>query len=69
MMEKTKEIRAFQPPKDANVLHSEVEIKGLSSDLEPQVTYDADEDRLARLGKKQVLKVRHHCLISMYLLC
>ena len=45
-------------PKDADTFHSEVEIKGTSSDGEARDAFDGDEDQLARLGKKQVLKVR-----------
>ena len=47
--------------KAADLLHSEVEIKYLSPDIEHQENHDGDEDQLARLGKKQVLKVRDYC--------
>lgn len=62
MMEKVQEFQAFQDPTGDNVLHSEVEAKGPSSSVEPRDTYDGDEDQLARLGKKQVLKVRSYRL-------
>ena len=57
-MQSQQEIRAVQDLKDADLLHSEVEIKNPSPDIEPQSNYDGDEEQLARLGKKQVLKVR-----------
>lgn len=63
MMGTSQDFRPVQSPKDIDLLHSEVEIKGLSSDVEPQDTRDRDEAQLARLGKKQVLKVRDHRLI------
>ncbi|KAF6218105.1 hypothetical protein HO133_006063 [Letharia lupina] len=56
MMEKAQEFRALPNPTDADLLHSEVDIKGANSAVGPQNTYDGDEDQLARLGKKQVLK-------------
>ena len=57
-MEKTQELRAPPNPKDEEFCSPEREIKGVHSDIEPQDTVDGDEDQLARLGKKQVLKVR-----------
>ena len=56
-MMKSTEIRAPQDLKDTNAFRSEVEIKYLSTDIEPRGDYNGDEDYLARLGKKQVLKV------------
>lgn len=60
-MEKTQELRALDDPKDAELFHSEGEMKGMSLVVEPRGTYDGDEDQLARLGKKQVLKVCYQC--------
>lgn len=64
-MEKTQELRAPQNPKDEEFSLHEGEIKGANSDVEPQDTVDGDEDQLARLGKKQVLKVRDQRWRSM----
>ena len=50
--------RALHNPKGTDLLQSKVEVKDLSTDIEPRGDYDGDEDQLARLGKKQVLKVR-----------
>ena len=61
MMEKTQKLRSFDDPKDAELFRSECEIKGMSLVVEPRDTYDGDEDQLARLGKKQVLKVCYQC--------
>ena len=58
-MTSPREIRAFQNLKDTDAVHSTVENKDLSTYDEPQGDYHGDEDRLARLGKKQVLQVRH----------
>lgn len=58
MMEKTQECRPLQNQTDVDVLHSGIEIKGATSEVEPRDAYDGDEDQLARLGKKQVLRVR-----------
>lgn len=69
MMEKAQEFRALPNPTDADLLHSEVDIKGANSAVEPQNTYDGDEDQLARLGKRQVLKVRDQSMIFMQLPC
>lgn len=66
-MEITNESQGTQGPKDADTFHSEVEIKGTSLEGETQDTYDDDEDQLARLGKKQVLKVRARLLRLMQL--
>lgn len=49
-MEQTQDHEGFSLP--------ERDTKGVSSDVEPQNTFDGDENQLARLGKKQVLKVR-----------
>lgn len=57
-MQSQQKARTAQHLKVADLLHSEVEIKDPSPDIEPQGNYDDDEDQLARLGKKQVLKVR-----------
>ena len=56
-MKSHQEIQAPQDSKDTDLFHSEIEIKGSSTDVEPQRGYDGDEDHLARLGKKQVLRV------------
>ena len=58
-MTSPQEIRALQNLKDTDAVHSTREIKDLSTYVEPQGDYNGDEDRLARLGKKQVLQVRH----------
>ncbi len=60
-MEKTQELRALDDPKDAELFHSEGGIKGVSLVVEPRDTHDGDEAQLARLGKKQVLKVCYQC--------
>lgn len=60
-MQSQQETGTAQHLKAADLLHSEVEIKDLSPDIEPQGNHDGDEDQLARLGKKQVLKVRDLC--------
>ena len=57
-MRSPQEDRALHNPKDTDLLKSNVEVKNLSADIEPRGDYDGDEDQLARLGKKQVLKVR-----------
>lgn len=56
-MRSPQEDRALHNPKDTDLLKSKVEVKDLSADIEPRGDYDGDEDQLARLGKKQVLKV------------
>ena len=56
-MKSQQEIQAPQHSKETETFHSEVEVKDPSADVEPQGGYDGDEDQLARLGKKQVLKV------------
>lgn len=56
-MKSPQETQAVQDSKGADHFRSEVEIKDSSTDVEPQGGYDGDEDQLARLGKKQVLKV------------
>lgn len=66
-MERMRELRAPQDQKNDDVSMSEGEIKGAISDVEPQDTYDGDEDRLARLGKKQVLKVHDQCPMFTHL--
>ena len=57
-MKSPQEDRALHDPKDTDLIQSKVEVKDLSTDTEPRGVYDGDEDQLARLGKKQVLKVR-----------
>lgn len=69
MMGKMQESPALHGSKDADLLHSGVEIKDPSADIEHRGEYDGDEDHLARLGKKQVLKVRNHRLRLMQLPC
>ena len=59
-MEKTLELQA-PSSKNEDFPLPEGEIKGVTSDVEPQDTFDGDEEQLARLGKKQVLKVRDQC--------
>lgn len=59
-MEKMPELRDFQSPIRDDIVHPDVGLKAASSSVEPGDAYDGDEDQLARLGKKQVLKVRHH---------
>ena len=54
-MRSAQEIRDL---KETDLLHSKIDVKDLSADIEPRGDYDGDEDQLARLGKKQVLKVR-----------
>lgn len=56
-MKVQQETQAPQDSKDTDLFHSEVELKYPSTDVEPQGGYDGDEDQLARLGKKQVLRV------------
>ena len=56
-MKSQQETQAPQDSKDTDFFHSEVETKDSSADVEPQGGYDDDEDQLARLGKKQVLRV------------
>ena len=57
-MEKTQEPRVPPISKDEGFSLPEHDTKAVNSDVEPQDTLDGDEDQLARLGKKQVLKVR-----------
>ena len=56
-MKSQQETQAAHESKERHHFHSEVQIKESSADVEPQGGYDGDEDHLARLGKKQVLKV------------
>ena len=56
-MKNQQEIQVPQHSKDTDFFNSEVEVKDSNGDVEPQGGYDGDEDQLARLGKKQVLKV------------
>ena len=58
-MKSLQETQAAADSKDTDHFRSEVEIKNSSTDVEPQGGYDGDEDQLARLGKKQVLRVCH----------
>ena len=58
VMEKPPELRPFQNQTDVDVLHSGIEIKGAILEVEPRGAYDGDEYQLARLGKKQVLRLR-----------
>ena len=44
---------------DAHFLSSEVETKNWAPEIEVREDYDGDEHYLARLGKKQVLRVRN----------
>ena len=69
MMERTQEVQALRGPKDIDILKSEVEFKVLGAGTEAQDGYDGDEDQLARLGKKQVLKVCCHPLRLRQSLC
>ena len=62
MTEKTPVSRTLRDPIDVNRFGSEVENIDMVSRIELVDSYDGDEDQLARLGKKQVLKVRHHRL-------
>lgn len=64
-MEKTQEFRPLQTPTETNILHAEVEMKGMSLEIESSEKCNGDEDQLARLGKKQVLKVHDHRLRTM----
>ena len=57
-MEKMQELPVLQNLTDADILHSMIETKGVISEVELRAIHDGDEDRLARLGKKQVLRVR-----------
>ena len=61
MTEKTPDLRTLRDPIDINRFGSEGENKGIASRIELLDSYDGDEDQLARLGKKQVLKVHHQC--------
>lgn len=45
--------------KDTHPLPSETEVKVWAPILELRDDYDGDEQHLARLGKKQVLRVRN----------
>ena len=62
MTEKTPVSRALRAPIDIDRFGSEVENINMASSVELLDSYDGDEGQLARLGKKQVLKVRHHRL-------
>ena len=62
MTEKTPVSRTLPDPIDMNRFGSEVENIHMASRIELLDSYDGDEGKLARLGKKQVLKVRHHRL-------
>ena len=57
MMKSQQETQSAQGSKDMDHFHLEVEGKDSSADAELQGGYDGDEDQLARLGKKQVLRV------------
>ena len=61
MTEKTPVLRTLRDPMDMNRFSSEVEDVRMASKIELLDSDNGDEDKLARLGKKQVLKVRHHC--------
>ena len=58
--EKTPVSRTLSDPIDINRFGSEVENINMASRIELLDSYDGDEDQLARLGKKQVLKVCYH---------
>ena len=60
MTEKTPVSQTLRDPIDMNRFGSEVEKINMASRIELVDSYDGDEDQLARLGKKQVLKVRRH---------
>lgn len=60
MTEKTPVLRTLRDPIDMNGFSSEVENVRMASKIELLDSDNGDEDKLARLGKKQVLKVRHH---------
>lgn len=49
----------MEAPRELQALESVCVAKGLEADftIKPQSSYDRDRDELARLGKKQVLKV------------
>ena len=64
-MKATQENRVPPVSKDAGLVHSEVEVKYSGADNELRDSYDGDEDLLARLGKKQVLKVKTSKLRSI----
>ena len=61
-MDKMQELRALEDSKYAEMNHSRGDIKDMSLTVESQGIHDGDEDKLAQLGKKQVLKVRHQRL-------
>lgn len=69
-MGKTQELQAPPDPKHEGLTIPERDTKGVSSDVEPQDTFDGDENQLARLGKRQVLKVRdqHQKILKVALL-
>ena len=56
-MKSQQENQAVQDSKDRDRFRSKVEIKDSNADVEPGGGYNGDEDQLARLGKKQVLRV------------
>ena len=60
MTQKTPVSQTLRDTIDVNRFSSEVESIHMASRIELLDPYDGDEDQLARLGKKQVLKVRHH---------
>ena len=62
MTEKTPVSRTLRDPIDVNRFGSEVEKIHMASRVELLDSGDGDESQLARLGKKQVLKVRHQRL-------
>ena len=68
MTEKTPVSQTLRDPIDINRFGSEVESMHMASRIELLDPYDGDQDQLARLGKKQVLKVRHHRSRLMQLL-
>ena len=60
MTEKTPVLRTLRDPIDMNRFDSEIENARIASKIELLDSDNGDEDKLARLGKKQVLKVRHY---------
>ena len=62
MTEKTPVSRTLRDPIDINTFGSEAENIHMASEIELLDSCDGDEDQLARLGKKQVLRVRYHRL-------
>lgn len=56
-MEKPQELQGPHNMTDSAILESNIDTKGAISRVEFRDTDDGDEYQLARLGKKQVLKV------------